>query len=103
MVAAVDAAAEEEEGPMCRGIQAMSLMRDPLSYFPYAITLYLYSLFERSTYGSECDTSLTQKTAICRSNTPRARRTRENRRTTSPTIKAPDPRLSSIYIQANIP
>ena len=39
MEAAAVAAAEEVEGLMCRGIQVTSLMRDPLNYFPYVITL----------------------------------------------------------------
>jgi hypothetical protein len=41
VVVEVDAAAEEVEGPMCRGIQVMSLMRDPLSYSLYVIVLHL--------------------------------------------------------------
>jgi len=36
-VAVVDAAAAEVEGLMCPGIQAMNLMRDHLSYFPYVL------------------------------------------------------------------
>lgn len=41
VVVVVDAAVEEVEGLMCRGIQVMSLMRDLLSYSPYVLVSYL--------------------------------------------------------------
>jgi hypothetical protein len=46
VVAVVDAAAEEVEDLMCRGIQVMSLMHDLLSYFQYVFVLCLCALYK---------------------------------------------------------
>lgn len=78
----------------------------PSELFPvcYFLVLYLCTPYWSARPQSlRYDTSLTQQTAIPRPNPPRTSLAREIRRTTSPTSKAPDPLLSSIYIQAYSP
>jgi hypothetical protein len=59
-VAVVGAAAAEVEGLMCPGIQAMNLMRDHLSYFPYVLVFCALSQSARRIV-THSDTSLTYK------------------------------------------
>lgn len=74
----------------------------PSELFPVcSCSVYSVVFSRRKDCDSRCDTSLIQQTALPSPNPPRARQTRKSSRTTSSPPTAPDPRLSSIHIQAH--